>query len=250
MAETPEANNRGSNQVESRDIKNHPIYIAAGSALAGGTVVAMVFLFFIDHLFIEKSDCLTKVEEKKEQCQKRVDGEKERCQKRVDDEKEQCKQLVVEEKNKAKESCDRLIHDRSSEPGSVYPDIKSARIRGIGPISPGLCTSDNPCNGLRRQKRALHVELTQAGYAAVFLQDQSGKYYNQEGRLVLNNSTVGYIGLWPGTDKNITDEVFTLWIVVSDSPFGPTSDSRGLDALPTNPSRRSWGPVYLSVARN
>ncbi|MCP3686344.1 MAG: hypothetical protein GY861_27180 [bacterium] len=118
--------------------------------------------------------------------------------------------------------------------------VKKVYIDEIGYVSLEECTYESPCSGLERGLN-LHLELNTTGYAAVYLQDR-GNYFNQEGRLIVQNSNIGDIGLWPGTSKQIENKRFTLYILISDRYIPTFADSVPLKELPEG---TQWGPVYL-----
>lgn len=78
--------------------------------------------------------------------------------------------------------------------------IVEAHIKDIGDVSVSNCTIKSPCSGLKKGS-TLYVRLNRKGYAAAYLQDKWGNYYNQEGRLFIYNNTEGITSLWPGTSE-------------------------------------------------
>lgn len=122
--------------------------------------------------------------------------------------------------------------------------VKTVDVEDIGRISDGKCPASRPCAGLKREA-SLHIELTEPGYALAFLQSE-GKFYNQEGRLLVNNLLQGDVRLYPGIGPDV-EGVFPLYIVVSDSKLDATPDDEGLEYLPAG-SVSQWGPVYLSTS--
>ena len=121
--------------------------------------------------------------------------------------------------------------------------VVSANIDGVGDISDGSCTVDSPCSGLTRGAK-LHLRINVNGYAAAYLQDEKGSYYNQEGRLFIKNSTAGTIKLWPGTPNGIGHKTFRLYVVTNHKKIPTYKDSKPLDELPDG---KVWGPKYLTI---
>lgn len=114
-------------------------------------------------------------------------------------------------------------------------------IEGVGNISPDDCTFRSPCFGLERGSK-LYLEIQPRGYAAGYLKDR-GFYYNQEGRLIINNGTEGNIRLWPGTSEHIGSR-YELYVVTSYEEIPTFPDSEKLEELPKG---NKWGPIYLHL---
>jgi len=127
-------------------------------------------------------------------------------------------------------------------------EVEAAEVNSIR-VAPDLCAQGSPCEGLTRGS-VLHIRLTRQGYAAAYLQDRWGNFFNQEGRLIVSNLTVGDSGLWPGTDKDAADKDYKLWVATSEEPIPISSDSTALSVLPPVENGYVWGPVYLRVAPN
>ncbi len=91
----------------------------------------------------------------------------------------------------------------------------------------------------------LHVELNREGFAAAYLQDQHGNFFNQEGRLFIRRLNVGSTKLWPGIPERIDHRDFNLWIITSDKEIPTFPDSTPLRELPSPSKGDKWGPIYL-----
>lgn len=125
-------------------------------------------------------------------------------------------------------------------------EVQTAEVQTVGDISPDRCTFKTPCLGLKRGS-TLRLKLTGQGYAAAFLQDDPGKFFNQEGRLIVSNVIEGSSGLWPGINPKVSHPVFKLWVVTSDSAITTSEDSTPLATLPSGSNGITWGPVYLGA---
>lgn len=121
--------------------------------------------------------------------------------------------------------------------------VESAFIEEVGDISPDGCTLRSPCSGLKRGG-SLYLKITSQGYAAAYLQDQGGFFFNQEGRLLIENATEGEIQLWPGTEESIPPKI-KLYIVTSYKEI-PTYDAGR--RLTTLPQGNVWGPIHLKTS--
>lgn len=129
---------------------------------------------------------------------------------------------------------------------SALVQVQTAALEHTGALSPERCSFEQPCRGLRGGAN-LKIRLTRPGYAAVYLQDSAGRFFNQEGRLIAANVQEGSSPLWPGTDAAVGHAVFQLWVVTSASPLRTVPDSTPLDELPSGTSGQAWGPVYLDT---
>lgn len=109
-------------------------------------------------------------------------------------------------------------------------------------VSPDVCLAKAPCGGLKWGS-SLHLELTSTGYAVVYIQDK-GVFFNQEGRLAINNGQQGDVGLHPGTKDGMDGSVYALYVVLSDTRIPTTPDAQALDQLPRG---EQFGPIYLRV---
>lgn len=133
--------------------------------------------------------------------------------------------------------------------------ILSARIKGKQGtsyvVSPQTCTPENPCTGKDMVRGVtLYVDLNQNGYAAAYLQDQGGYYYNQEGRLFIRNLKTGSTKIWPGIPGHMAHQDFNLWIVTSDQQIPIFPDSKPLEKLPVPSNGQKWGPIHLIFERD
>lgn len=127
-------------------------------------------------------------------------------------------------------------------------EVQSAIVDGVGLVTPDACLFERPCPGLRRGS-TLNIKLTSPGYAGAFLDDNHGKKFLQEGRLIIADANLseGSSSLWPGTVAGIEGQVFQLWVVPSASKLPTSSDSTPLDVLPVGTNGQIWGPVYLKM---
>ena len=135
-----------------------------------------------------------------------------------------------------------------SQEKTVY--ISNARIVGASGtayiVSPPMCTPENPCAGEDLVRGVeLYVELNKEGFAAAYLQDQHGNFFNQGGKLFIRKHNVGSTKLWPGIPERMDHMDFKLWIVTGDKEIKTSSASTSLEELPSPSNGDKWGPVYL-----
>lgn len=118
-------------------------------------------------------------------------------------------------------------------------------------ISPATCTAKVPCTEaffVRGVK--LNVTLNMPGFAAAYLQDNKGDFYNQEGSLFVENLRSGKTGLWPGLPEiGMAHQEFALYIVACDNEIPTFADDEPIRKLPATPNCSIWGPVHLSFRR-
>ena len=121
--------------------------------------------------------------------------------------------------------------------------VESAFIEEVGDISPDNCTLKAPCSGLKFGS-SLYLKIKYRGYAAAYLQDQGGFFFNQEGRLFIKNATEGEIQLWPGNQENIPPKI-KLYIVTSCKEISTYDPGQRLTKLPQG---NVWGPIHLRTS--
>jgi len=130
---------------------------------------------------------------------------------------------------------------KQKQSGPIYYEHVLIKTTDDEYVSMDQCSYDRPCDIIRR-KSHVYAKIKPKGYAAAFLKDKD-YFYNQEGRMFINESIEGKVNLWPGTfDFKAPQRLFKLYLVINTEKINTARDSTKLTKLPQG---KKIGPAFL-----